>query len=168
MTVQDIKKIVAPLQRRIMLMVGRGIIKASKGQKLQVELFEGEIRDDIDKVQQFGFASQPRPGAEAVLVFVGGNRDHGVAIGTNDTRGRPSLEPGEAAMWTADVVVKIKANKTIEITGAAKLVIPCDVEVAGKITATGEVKGSEVKNAAGTRLGTHIHPGSGVPPTPGS
>lgn len=173
MTISDIKKIVQPLQRRIMLMIARGIIKSVKGQQAQVELLEGEIRDGVDFVQQFGFASRPKPGAEAVVVFVGGNRDHGVVLGTNDPRGRPSLEPGEAAMWTADVVVKIKADKTVEITGASKMKIPCDLEVAGKVTATGIVKGSEVQNAAGTKLGTHVHTSGGSgsptsPPTPGS
>lgn len=163
MTVEDIKRLVAPLQRRIMNMVSRAKIKLADDDTAQIVALEDEVRDRLDRVQEVGFASVPEEDDDAVVIYVGGNRDHGVVIATRSAN-RPELEPGETAIYTKDVVVRIKANKEIHITGAEKLVISCDVEVDGNITATGEVE------ANGKQLSTHTHPAGTLltGPTPGS
>jgi hypothetical protein len=64
----------------------------------------------------------------------------------------------------------IKAEGDIEVQGSAQ--IAGNTTVGGSVDATGTVKGLEVQNITGTKLGTHLHPtavpGPTTPPTPGS
>ncbi|MGE4292397.1 MAG: phage baseplate assembly protein V [Desulfovibrio sp.] len=100
-----IKKLLAPIQRRVMLMVGRAVVRAVADtpamQELQVELLAGELRERVERFQQYGFSSHPHPGAEAACVFVGGNRDHGLILAVDDRRYRiKGLAQGEVAIYT--------------------------------------------------------------------
>jgi phage gp45-like len=179
MTVQDIKRIIDPLYRRIQGIVARAIIKniddSEKMQKVQIGILKDEIRDDVDRVQQYGFTSCPKPGADAVVIFVGGNRDHGIVIATDDARYRfKSMADGEVALYTDEGdYIQLSRGKIIKIKAQTKLQIDTpELTVTGKITAQGIIQGSEIKNSSGTKLGTHMHPtaasGPPSPPTPGS
>jgi len=121
MTVEDIKRLVAPLQRRIMLMIGRASIKSADNGTAQVGVLEGEVRDKVDRMQEWGFSSVPEDDSDAVIVFVGGNRDSGVVIASGNRKQRPDLKKGETAIWTKDVLIKIDKDKKIKITGAAEV-----------------------------------------------
>lgn len=118
MNIGDLEKLVRPLKTRIMNMVSRATIKVSKIDSAQLEVFGDEIRDDVDRVQEWGFSSMPPDGSDGVVVFVGGNRDHGVVIASGNRKDRPPLEAGESAMWTKDVVIKIDKDKKVTVTGA--------------------------------------------------
>jgi phage baseplate assembly protein V len=133
MTAQDIFKVVQtftkPLSTRIKNMVSRGVVQlvddGTKIQTIQADLLEGETRDDIERVQNYGFTSVPKSGAEAVVIFVGGTRDHGLAVAVDDRRYRKTgLQPGEVAVYrdNGDSIV-LKSDGSIEInsTGAIKL-----------------------------------------------
>lgn len=147
-----------PLARRVASMVARAVVKvvdeAKKMQLVQVVLSEGETRDEVERPQNYGFSSVPLDGAEAVVVFVGGRRDHGLAIAVDDRRYRiRNLESGEVAVYdrTGSKIV-LKANGDIELTpssGTAKFV--GDVSVTGTLTATTDVIGG------GKSLKTHSH-----------
>lgn len=98
-----IHKITAPLARRVRLMVGRGVLAlvndALKMQSVQVQLLSGEVRD-MERFQDYGFTSVPHSGAEVLAAFIGGNRDHGVAIKVDDRRYRlKALANGEVAIY---------------------------------------------------------------------
>jgi phage baseplate assembly protein V len=102
---REIGKLLAPLQRRVRLMVSRGVLSlvddAPRVQKVQVKLLAGEVRDGLERVQQYGFSSVPAAGSEAVVLFVSGNRDHGIVIGTeNRAQRRTGLKEGEVALYT--------------------------------------------------------------------
>lgn len=102
----SLERMIAPLRRRILSMVTRGIIRAVTDsgsiQKLQVSLLADELVDGVDRVQEYGFTSRPIPGGEVVAVFIGGNRDHGVVIASDDRRSRPTdLAEGEAAVYSS-------------------------------------------------------------------
>jgi phage baseplate assembly protein V len=89
--------------RRLLMMVGNGRLTAGNDagvvQRHQVQLGADEVRDNTPRVAEYGFTSMPLPGATAVVVFVGGNRDDGVIIATGDQRYRlTSLVPGEVAI----------------------------------------------------------------------
>lgn len=81
--VNTIKKMIAPLQRRIMLMICRGVVTmiddTKKMQTLQVTLLEGECTT-LPRHQDYGFTSYPPVGSEVVAAFVGGCRDNGIII----------------------------------------------------------------------------------------
>jgi phage gp45-like len=79
--VKAVQRLVAPLKRRVLLMVGRAVVERVyddlKCQGLQVSLLNGEVRDKVEHFQPYGFTSHPPPGSEGVFLAVGGNRSHG-------------------------------------------------------------------------------------------
>lgn len=99
-----VDKLIAPLRRRVRLMVSRAILSAvSDGagiQLVQVKLLDGEVRDGVERFQDYGFTSVPVPGAEGVMVCVSGDRDHGIVIKIDDRRARmKGLQPADVAVY---------------------------------------------------------------------
>jgi len=99
-----IQKMTEDLRSKVRLMVGRAILlaigDAGAIQTAQAALLADETHDDMERVQEYGFTSVPLPGAEAVAVFPGGNRDHGLIIAVEDRRYRlRGLAGGEVALY---------------------------------------------------------------------
>jgi phage baseplate assembly protein V len=119
-----IQKVLLPVSRRVRLMVGRGIIRlvddAKKEQTVQLACLAGEVKDGLERYQEYGFTSVPHPGAEAILVSIGGNRDHAVVIATGDRRFRlKGLPGGEVSLYDDQGQrVHLRRNRAIEISGA--------------------------------------------------
>jgi phage gp45-like len=150
---------IAPLQRRVLLMVARGVIKTVKDtgkiQKMQVLALADEVIDGLDRIQQVGFTSRPKAGAQAVVLFMGGNRDHGVVIATDDGSVRPKdLGEGEAAVYSyGGYQVRVLASK---------------IQIGKAGTWETMVVGEKLAELLGSLLGeliTHTHPAPGAPPT---
>lgn len=120
-----IKKIVAPLQRRITMMVLRAVVQNVDTSKpmtqFQFSGFPDEILTGIEYIEPYGFTSAPEEGAEAVVLFIAGNRDHGVAISVGDRATRlKGLLPGEAALYHKDgTKILMKGGGKIQITNPA-------------------------------------------------
>lgn len=105
MQTEAIKRLLAPLFNRVLLMIGRAVILAAEntadGQRLRLGLLAGEETESVEQMQEFGFASRPPKGAEALAVFLGGDRAAGMVVATEDPRFRPwGLEPGEVAIYS--------------------------------------------------------------------
>ena len=124
-----IRRMTEPLRRRIALLVGRAIVTLIDDttglQQAQVSLLAGEIRDKIDRMQQYGFTSVPLPGAQGAAVFIGGDREHGVLICTDDARYRlKNMASGEVAIYTDQGdKIHFKRGGTIEIVASSKVTI---------------------------------------------
>jgi phage gp45-like len=175
MDIKDLLKIIAPLQRKIMLMIGRAVLTTINDtdgyQKLQISLLSGDVSDDALRLQNYGFTSVPKAGADAILVCVGGSHDNGIVIACDDKRYRlKGLASGEVAIYTDEGdKIHLKRGNNIEIT-TTLLKVNGKLTVTGNIESSGEIKGSEVK-AGQIALTTHKHtsaaPGSPTsPPTP--
>lgn len=100
-----VAKLIAPLRRRVQLMIGRAVLKAiddsKKVQSVQAALTADNIGDDIERYQEYGFTSVPFSGCEAVIVYVGGNMAHGIIVATDDRTKRPTgLTEGDTALYT--------------------------------------------------------------------
>ena len=110
-------KLSAPLRRRVRLMVSRAVLAAPVNdaggiQVVQVKLLEGEVRDGVERMQNYGFTGVPLAGAEGVMVCVGGDRDHGIVIAMDDRRYRiKGMQPGEVALYD-DLGQKVHLTRT--------------------------------------------------------
>lgn len=161
MNLAALERAVAPLHRRIMLAIGRALLRgaddAGGAQLLQVTLLAGETRGGVERFQDYGFSSVPIAGAEAIVVSVGGNRDNPVAVVVADRRSRPTgLAAGEVCIHShlAGQRITLKADGSILVESPTKLRIETPiVEIEGEVTVTGDVV------AGGISLRTHTHPG---------
>jgi phage baseplate assembly protein V len=102
-----LSRLLAPLARRLDNMVARAVVHlvkdSTKIQLVQLGVLDGETREGCERFQGYGFTSVPLEGAEAVVLFVGGRRDHGLVVAIDDRRYRKKdLEPGEVALYHKD------------------------------------------------------------------
>lgn len=164
-----------PMLRRLRLAVGRAVVTlvndGLKLQGVQVALLADEVRDSVERFQNYGLTSHPHAGAEAIVVSVGGNRNHPVVICVDDRRYRlKSLAPGEVALYSDEGDwVWFKRGRTIEIntvnlvvkaSGTARFETPT-LEVTGEIKDRCDADGQTMESMRST-YDTHTH--SGVQP----
>ena len=162
---QQLNKAMQPVRDRIKMMVARGVLKAisdSGGvQTIQAGLLADELKDGIERFQNYGFTSHPHAGAEAAIMFMGGNRDHGICVAVDDKRYRiKGLQGGEVAIYD-DLGTKIvlKRGNEVEITASTKVkIITPRLEVTGDIIDNCETNTHTVKNMRDT-YNLHTHDG---------
>ncbi len=161
--IDTIGEMLRPTRTRVANMVTRAIVKvvddAKKFQALQVSMLADETRDEVERVQNYGFTSVPLEGAEAVAVCVGGSRDHAVVIAVDDRRYRlRNLESGAVAVYDATgSQILLKPNGDIEVTpSSGTLALVGDMTVSGNLDVAGDVTAAEV-TGGGKVLSTHTH-----------
>ncbi|PIW54583.1 MAG: phage baseplate assembly protein V [Sphingomonadales bacterium CG12_big_fil_rev_8_21_14_0_65_65_10] len=119
-------QMIAALDRRVRLAIGRAVVRlvddARTLQELQIDLLDGESQDAVERFQQYGIASHPHPGAEAVVVCAGGLRSHALVIAVDDRRYRlTGLQEGEVALFD-DLGNLVKLGREgIEIVGESEV-----------------------------------------------
>ncbi|SDA18121.1 phage baseplate assembly protein V [Pseudomonas sp. NFPP10] len=69
-----------------------------------------------EQFQYYGFSSAPLPGAEYIVIPVGGNSKHSVVVASEDGRYRLALKDGEVSLYTDEGdCVHMKRGRVIEI-----------------------------------------------------
>ena len=136
---------------------------ASKLQSLQMRLTAGEVNDDLEHFEPYGFTSNPLAGAEGIVTFLGGDHSHAIALVVADRRYRlQSLASGEVAIYTDEGDrIHFKRGRIIDIETAtlnirASSAVNFDTPVinqTGKIVSTGD------QLAGGISQIKHVHVG---------
>lgn len=160
---RSVRAMLAPIRRRIAMMAARAVVRLvndTEGrQRLQVEILKGELRDGVERVQDYGFTSHPLPGCDAVILCGGGAREQSIAVVVDDRRYRLKLQPGEVAMYddlgnavkllrdkvhivaTQEVHVEaptVRVAATTAIIDADALTVNADTTFNGTVTANGK------------------------------
>lgn len=161
-----------PILNRLANLISRVVLSrvddSKKMQLVQLIALDGETRENVERVQQYGFTSVPQAGAEGVAVFVGGYRDHGLVVAMDDRRYRPTgLQAGEVAVYTdqGDKVV-IERGGTIRVTASTKVVVAAPlVDLAGNTDAVALASKTEARlSHLEAAFNTHVHPTAAVGP----
>lgn len=132
---EQLVRFIEPLKRRLSSMLCCALINAVKDnnniQLVEVKINDDEVHKDIERIQEYGFTSVPPPNSESVVMFIGGNRSHGLVIATESSRYRlKDLPSGAVAIYNmnGDYVkltkdkIEIVANEvTIAGTSGKKL-----------------------------------------------
>lgn len=152
-------------------------------QTCKVSSLDSEVFDGIERIQEYGFSSVPPKDSEAVIVEVGGARDHLLVIATDSHDHRPAGgQPGEVQIFSQyGQVIKLAKDGSVTIStpsGQGAVTIQGNLTVTGTSTfigtATFQAALTALTVTAGlipslaVKLLTHVHPGTGAPPTPGS
>lgn len=96
-----------PLKDRVLLMISRAVVSGvddSKDiQELQLKVLFGETLARVQRLQGFGFNSVPPSGIDAVVLFIGGNRENGVVVATDSKELRPTdWAVGESGFYNSE------------------------------------------------------------------
>ena len=131
-----VNRLTAPLRRRVQLMVSRAVIRVVndglKCQTLQITALSDETMDGVEHVQAYGFTSRAHPGAEAVVLAVGGSRSHPVVVAVGDRRYRlTALAAGEVALHDDQGQKIVLHRDRIELTSPKVVINSDDISLAG-------------------------------------
>lgn len=115
------ERLLRSLRTSIYTLIGRAVLHAVNAapgcQTLQVQVLADETQDDVEHVEPYGWTSNPLPGAEGVVLNVGGRR--GAAVGFNfGNRGFRvvGLKSGEVCIYTDEGdKITLKRDRHIEI-----------------------------------------------------
>ena len=117
MNIKDFYRLLAPISRKMMLLIGRGVVKRinNKGkiglipgsgtnpQRLQMEGMANETLTDMERWQEYGFESYPKEDSQALVAFINGNRGSANVLCVQDHQYRPTdFEPGDVGLYDAD------------------------------------------------------------------
>ncbi|MCL9999231.1 MAG: phage baseplate assembly protein V [Erythrobacter sp.] len=152
------REMLGGLEGRVRGMVARAIVRlvddARQAQELQLELLTDESQDAVERFQNYGLTSVPHAGAEALVVFAGGLRSHGVVLAVEDRRYRlTGLEEGEVALFDdLGNVIKL-GRERIDVTAVTEL----RVEAPRVIVQSNDIRLGEDGGAAVARVGDDVN-----------
>lgn len=153
------------------------VVSSEPIQRVQLNGLADEVLQELEHLQEFGFASNPPEGSEAVVIPLGGDTTHGVIVATQHGSFRiKNLNPGETAIFSQDgAKIVIKRGKIIEADcdifrvnctkyevnakGSADFVTP-KLETSAILTAQGQFNGNggmAVEGGSGARFKGNIN-----------
>ena len=101
--------------RRLDMMITRGVINSvddSGGcQTMQVDGYDSETLDDVERFQSYGISTVPKAGTGVLVACVSGVRDQPVVIAVNDEDNRPrGNRGGETVLYNDQGVTLLLSN----------------------------------------------------------
>lgn len=173
-----VRMVVDPVATRVKSVVMRAVVDAvddsKMGQEVRLSGLATEVLDEVERLGPMpGITAYPPVGSEAVVVAVGGNRDHPIVVAVEDRRYRPKgvMSEGDVIIYhpTAGTQIHVKADGSIDITAGAGVNVTGDVDVTGDLNVSGDiVGGGDVEDstrsmaADRTIYNTHTHPENGA------
>lgn len=169
---------ISQIINKLKSLIVRGVIKSindgSARQMVVASLLYGELKDRIERVQQFGFSSVPPAGASAIFGAVAADRNRLVCLGENHPEYRPTGKAvGETIIYDAfEQFIHLQESGQIEITAAGTVLINAPtklrivsplVEITGDLQVIGDINdrygaGGMSMNDMRTVYNTHKHP----------
>lgn len=160
-------ELVHDMRAAIRLGVVLSVEDGGQAQTVTVQAHDGSIRRGVEVMQPFGFAAAaPAAGAICVLLAIGGDPSHLVALPIAAPGARfGDQAPGEATIYGIDGSrVAIRAGGGVEIWAATEVTIHAPlVRIKGDLVVEGDI--SDRNGAHGTfgdlrtAYDVHTHPG---------
>ena len=124
------------ITRRIQMAIGRGrintVLDTGPIQYVQLSYSKIETKDNIPRVMEYGYTSNPPSKTDAVAVHVTGDRSNAICIGTNHQPSRPTaLATGEVMLYQLNGIRVYLSNAGLNIVAASLPVV-----VSGATTVT--------------------------------
>jgi len=182
--------VLKPLRRKVRQLVSRGVATLIDPnelmQVLQVELLKGEVLDDVEHFEGYGFTAHAPGEPEVLTASLNGQRSHTVAIAVANRLFRlKGLAKGEVALYTdegdvihfkrgnhilVDAMTKVTSRApNVDIIASTKVTMTTpECEITGKlkvgqtIDAVGQINSTAGVSTGGIELGMHVHPENNV------
>lgn len=160
-------------------MIARGFVRLSyatkKMRELQCEFLAGEVRDQLEHVEPYGFTSEPLADGkpEAFALFFDGNRSNGIVFCVADRRYRiTNMQAGEVAIYDDQgqqvyfqreqlliktpkkLVASVGGTTTLNSSGAVDITAP-QTNIHGPLTVDGLITGKggmEISGGSGAKV----------------
>ena len=161
---RQMARMLAPMSRRIMLMAARIVLTGATDkapvQVVQFKGLEGEVKQNVEYLQAFGFSSVAPAGARGLAIFPGGDRSHGVVVVLDARDKQPvTLKSGESAVWDAlGKFIHLKDDGSILIKADKVRIESPDFQVTGEVKDRCDSDGKTMEAMRNTYNG-HTHPG---------
>jgi len=156
------------LHRRMTMTISPGKLITSDdtgpAQQHQVRLPSGyELLENVRVAGLHGIVSHPLPGADVIVLFLGGYRSNPVIIAHNDqAHRRRDTQPGECGLADDQGISVMLRRAGLIVDGGGKPVLirnASKVRIEGDLEVTGEVKA--LCDSASVTLGSHAHTHAG-------
>ena len=174
------------LFRKIFDLISRASVRDKRSERplrtLQTEHLAGDVREDVEHFEPYGFTSEPHLGAEVLATSINGDRNHTIAFIVSDRRYRiKGLQDGEVVVYDdLGKVVRLKRDELlidakdspVTVVSGSKVTIkaPLVVVDAANSTFTGNIKAAgEIEDKRGTMsairstFNSHTHNGGYKP-----
>lgn len=97
--------VISRISNRIKQAVGKALIESvsddNEVQLVKISGIDNEVQSNVERVQEYGITSNPPIGSGAVVLYIGGNKDHGVVVKTDSGEFRvQSLKSGEVCIYS--------------------------------------------------------------------
>lgn len=159
-----------PMARRLANIFARGAVSlvnaGGKLQTLQLRLLAGELKDNVEHFEPFGFTSHPLPGAEHFTAFLDGDRNHGITLVVADRRYRlQSLPAGGVALYdSVGTKLVLNADHTLQVTATTSVTITSpSVTITGNLLVSGDITDGSGHTVAALRNAHNNHHGHSLP-----
>lgn len=114
---------IAQVWRRLQLMFAVGTGELIGNDKVQVTILDGEVLNNIDRVEPYGLSYRPKKGCRAYILFPSGDRARGFALVIGDKRYQMDLQEGEVALHDDEGNhIHLKRGGIIEAKAATKVI----------------------------------------------
>ena len=159
LSLQDFRRLIQPMMNKISLIMGKGIVETAdpgstagkSNQIIKATMLQDETLGNVPHVQPYGIESRPEAGAEAVGLFLNGNRDQGVMIVIGDRRYRPiTLGSGEVMLYS-----KFGNSILFKDDGSIVIVSPGDINTTC-VDKTETISGDKAETIGGTSDETSV------------
>jgi phage baseplate assembly protein V len=154
LTTNDIARFLQPLRIKFQTAIGRAVLMAvdnsGKTQRLQLQLYGNELIDKVERIQPYGFETNPsvEDSSEVVILSPCGSRSLSFVITVQARDLRPKIATGETQQYTKfGNKVHLKADGSVYILSSGNNNI--NLKADGSIVATG-VGNSITLNADGS------------------
>lgn len=156
--------------------LARGVLTVANGKTklrtIQTRLMAGEIRDEMEHVEPYGFTSEPHVDAETFSLFFDGDRSHGVVFCVADRRYRLKLlKAGEVALYDdlgqfvllSRDGIRVNTSKSLEATVGTQAKVQAqqvivdspETTITGNLTVKGLITGQgglAISGGSGARV----------------
>lgn len=150
---RQLDRLLAPISRRIRLMVARSVVTlvndSLNRQNLQLSILADETADSVERFQNYGHTSVPPVGSEAIMVATAGSRSGLVVVAVEHKGFRPkNLEEGDSMLYhleghnihlTKDGKLLVAATEVILTASSKFTIISPETFIDGPLHVTGGI-----------------------------